>query len=173
MQKVCAGLVSLLLLTACEPDATDSAGSVNGANRPETAKTTTSPTVDAKWRGSMTITPAAASPRQRIALRFPESSFRGLRFSLAAWNGQGWELRYYLLSVTPASESYGLRGSGGPAPGWWRVEDDGGRGWPAIGISGPGPDFVMIPNTASPGAYRLCTANASSSEACALVTVGA
>lgn len=163
MLRICAALVSLFLLTACGPDASVSAGSISGADRPDTADTTRSPTLDAKWRGSMTITPVAASPGQRIALRFPESYRRGVRFSLAAWTGQGWELRYYLVSG---------RGSGSPASEWWSVEDREGRGWPDIGIVGPGPDYVMIPNTAPRGTYRLCTANATVPEACALLTVG-
>lgn len=33
-------------------------------------------------------------------------------------------------------------------------------GWDDIGFEGPGPDFVEVPDTASPGSYRLCTANA-------------
>lgn len=29
-----------------------------------------------------------------------------------------------------------------------------------MGVSGPGPDEVLIPDVATPGQYRLCTANA-------------
>ena len=162
MLKAFVALASLLLLTSCEPDPSVSAGTVTGADRPDTIGTTMSPTLDAKWRGSMTITPATASPGQRIALRFPENNVRGVAFSLAAWNGQGWEVRYYLT---------GGRGSDGPTPQWWSVEDSEGRGWHDIGVRGPGPDDVLIPNTAPSGAYRLCTANARD-EACALLTVG-
>jgi hypothetical protein len=162
MLKVCVALTSLLLLTSCAPDASVSARSVTGADRPDTVDTTMSPTIGAKGRGSMTITPAAASPGQRIALRFPEDYVRGVAFSLADWNGQGWEVRYYLMSG---------RGSGSPTPEWWSVENREGRGWREVGVVGPGPDYVMVPSTAPRGTYRLCTANGRD-EACALLTIG-
>ncbi len=162
MLKVCVALAPLLLLTSCGPDASVSGGSVTGPDRPDTVDTTMSPTLDAKWRGSMTITPTAATPGQRIALRFPDHFSRGVAFSLAAWKGESWEVQYYLTSGP---------GSGSPAPEWWSVEDSEGHGWPDVGIGGPGPDYVMIPNTAPSGTYRLCTANARD-QACELLTIG-
>lgn len=162
MLKVCVALASLLLLTSCGPDASVSGGSVTGADRPDTVGTKMSPTLDAKWRGSMTIAPAAASPGQRIALRFPTNYVRGVAFSLAAWNGESWAVRYYLTSG---------RGSGSPAPQWWSGEDSEGRGWPDVGTVGPGPVYVMVPNIAPRGTYRLCTANARD-QACELLTIG-
>ena len=35
-----------------------------------------------------------------------------------------------------------------------------GYGYPDAGIGGPGPDRVLVPEDAEPGAYRICTANA-------------
>jgi hypothetical protein len=161
MLKICAALLSLFLLTACEADASDRK-KVAGADHPETVETTMRPVLEARWRGTMTITPAAASPGQRIALRFPEAKLRGIAFSLAAWNAEVWEVRYYLISGP---------GSGDITPVWWAVEDSEGRGWPDVGLAGPGPDYVMIPDAAPRGTYRLCTANARD-EACALLTIG-
>jgi len=146
MLKVSVALTSLLLLTACAPD---------------TVHTTMSPTLDAKFQGSITITPAAASPGQRIALRFPENYMRGIGFSLSAWNGQGWEVRYYLTSG---------QNSDSPTPGW--VEAREAPIWTTAGLVGPGPDYVTVPSTAPRGTYRLCTAQNTRDEACALLTIG-
>lgn len=41
----------------------------------------------------------------------------------------------------------------------WRGKSDP-WGWDDIGFSGPGPDIVVVPETADPGTYRFCTANA-------------
>jgi hypothetical protein len=54
-------------------------------------------------------------------------------------------------------------------PTGWTVEDSANRGWEQVGVSGPGPDRVLVPEAASPGDYLLCTAN-SLDEACALLT---
>ena len=43
-------------------------------------------------------------------------------------------------------------------------------GWEQVAISGGGPDRVIVPESASPGDYLLCTANALD-EACALLTL--
>jgi hypothetical protein len=135
---------------------------VAGADRAVTVDKSMSPTLDAQPRRNMTIAPAAASPGQRIALRVPTGYMRGVAYSLAAAKGGSWEVRYYLISG---------RGSGSPAPEWWSVEDSEGHGWPDVGIRGPGPDYVMIPNTALSGKYRLCTANARD-QVCELLTIG-
>jgi len=164
MLKVCLALTSLLLLTSCASDAAGSAGGVTGADRPDTVDTTMSPTLDAKLRGSMTIAPAAASPGQRIALRFPEKYMRGIGFSLAAWNGQGWEVRYYLTSG---------QNSDSPTPGWVEAEEGEAPMWTAAGQVGPGPDYVTVPTIAPKGTYLLCTAqDTGGDEACALLTIG-
>ena len=148
MLKVCVALTSLLLLTACAPD---------------TVHTTMSPTLDAKFQGSITITPAAASPGQRIALRFPENYMRGIGFSLSAWNGQGWEVKYYLTSG---------QDSDSPTQGWSSAEDGEAPIWTLGGVMGPGPDYVMVPSTAPSGTYRLCTAQNGRDEACARLAIG-
>jgi hypothetical protein len=63
------------------------------------------------------------------------------------------------MTVTPASatpESYltsdwGM--SGNYSPTWWTVEDREDRGWEDVGVGGPGPDRVLVPETVSPGDY--------------------
>lgn len=94
--------------------------------------------------------PAAISPGGVVGLTFPEESNRGVLFVLERRVGDSWAHRYDLLSD-------------GPGAGWQRswhpvgaepivVED--------IGVGGPGPDRVPIPETAEPGDYRICTGNA-------------
>ena len=95
-------------------------------------------------------------------MRFPEDHRRGIAFSLSRWSEGRWNLTYYLSSDWGASGDY--------PPTWWTVEDGENRGWEDVGVSGPGPDRVLVPDTAPPGDYLLCTANALD-EACALLTV--
>jgi hypothetical protein len=110
----------------------------------------------------MTLAPTSATPGQEVELRFPSHSQRGIAFSLARWSEDRWDKEYYLTS------NWGTPGD--HAPTWWTVEDSANRGWEQVGISGGGPDRVLVPETASPGDYLLCTANALD-EACALLTV--
>jgi hypothetical protein len=44
-------------------------------------------------------------------------------------------------------------------PTWHRAGDEAAE-VPAIGITGPGPDRVLIPPEAEPGTWRICTGNA-------------
>lgn len=87
-----------------------------------------------------------------IEARFPEGTERGLGWALEEKDDQGWHVRYYLTS-----KSKRLDGQADPS---WRPADGGEPGWDAMGRSGEGPDMLMIPDTAAPGEYRLCTANA-------------
>lgn len=117
------------------------------------------PTLDPKYQGTMTITPAAAAPGAQIRLTYPAGYERGIAFSLADPADEK-KLSYYLTAGREKSK-----------PGWWSATDTGsGRGWPDIGIVGPGPDRLVVPDTAADGTYLLCTANAAT-KACALLTV--
>ena len=120
------------------------------------------PALDAKWRGTMTITPETATPDQQVALNFRSEKVRGIAFSLASRDEEGWTVAYYLTSDGGPS--------GSQSPGWWSVEDSENRGWEDIGIGGPGPDHVIVPDDAPAGVYLLCTEN-SADKACALLTV--
>lgn len=110
----------------------------------------------------MTITPASAEPAQEVELGFPGDSERGIAFSLSQWRDGDWKVAYYLTSDWGKPGDHPL--------GWWPVEDSENRSWVQVGISGAGPDRVLVPDTAKPGDYLLCTANAVD-EACALITV--
>lgn len=120
------------------------------------------PSLDPDLEGTMTVAPASATPGQEVALTFPSDSQRGIAFSLAQWSEGQWDETYYLTSDWGSSGDY--------TPTWWTVEDSENRGWEDVGVSGPGPDRVLVPETAPPGDYLLCTANALD-EACALLTV--
>jgi hypothetical protein len=122
---------------------------------------TGAPTLKADVRGTMTVTPAAAEAGQEVSLRFSPDNVRGIAFSLSSWQDGTWTPLYFLTSDW-GKPSY--------HPGWWRIEDSEDRGWEQVAIEGDGPDRVVVPDAAAPGAYMLCTANAVD-EACALVTV--
>jgi len=110
---------------------------------------------------SMDVSPQRVRPGGQVALRFPDHQMRGIAFALDAWEDGSWQTRFHLtsdggnLNWTPTS---------------WTVDDAEGRAVPDVGVAGPGPDHVVIPESAGVGSYRLCTANALE-EACALVTV--
>jgi heat shock protein HslJ len=124
-----------------------------------------SPTLDGPWQGTMRLEPPTAQPGATVAMHFPPTNSRGVAYSLAPWTGNAWaDPEYYLTS--DGGEQLGW------TPGWWRVDQGENRGWPDIGISGPGPDRVVIPDTAAAGPYLLCTATAVN-KACATLTVDA
>ena len=112
-------------------------------------------------RGAISLTPATPTPGQLVALSFAETNERDVVFSLAARAGQGWTIAYCLTSD-------GGMETGKPT--WRKAGDNEGCGGDDIGIYGPGPDHVIIPDTAPDGNYRLCTANAID-EACSLLKI--
>lgn len=93
--------------------------------------------------------PPAAAPGAVVGLLFPEETSRGILFVLEQRVGETWVHRYSLTSD-------------GPGPGWsmnWQVAGEL-AAVPDIGVGGPGPDRVTIPEVAEPGDYRICTGNA-------------
>jgi hypothetical protein len=98
------------------------------------------------------ISTSPANPGQTIEVRYPEETERGIAWVLEEKDGSIWHARYFLSATTGAYE-----GSGSPI--WWAAGDGEGRGWVDIGIAGPGPDTLIIPDSIRPGTYRLCTAN--------------
>lgn len=96
----------------------------------------------------LVLDPRGAEPGQLVAMRFPEETMRGVAFQLDGRTGEGWEPVAWMTSdgnggepvTVPAfTEGYG-------------VED--------VGVGGPGPDHVRLPDDVPPGDYRICTANA-------------
>lgn len=175
MRPVAAGLVAaLVLLVGCagsselggdpsraQTDATPGSGGTS-PEEGDGDSSPVAPALDAKWRRSMTVNPATAAPGQRVALFFGSEKVRGIAFSLAAWDEEGWAVAYHLTSDRGSPRSH--------SPDWWSVEDGEGRGVVDVGVGGPGPDHVVVPDSAPAGDYLLCTAN-SADQACALLTV--
>lgn len=100
-------------------------------------------------------------PGDRVNVRWPGEDLRGIAYSLDSWTGSEWKTAYYVSAVS--------RGVDGAEPTWWDA-DEPDRGWVDIGVGGPGPDIAVVPETAEPGEYRLCTAN-SLEQSCVLLTV--
>jgi hypothetical protein len=97
---------------------------------------------------SMVADREMAAPGEVVELRFPDQMVRGIMFVLEQEVGSTWVYRYLLLSD-----------ANGGVPQWFgadredvAVED--------VGMGGPGPDRVVIPDVAEPGSWRLCTGNA-------------
>jgi hypothetical protein len=104
------------------------------------------------------LDPANAAPGQLVAMRFPEQTSRGVAFQLDRRTADGWTPVAWMTSdgnggepaTVPAfTEGYG-------------VED--------VGVGGPGPDHVRLPDDVSPGDHRICTANAGE-DFCALLEI--
>lgn len=129
-----ASLVVMALLAACSAATPSSQPSV-------------SESAGAVPAGAMVVEPAHARPGQLVAARFPGGWDRGILFALDAQAGDGWDRRWMLISD----------GSGGE-PLWFPSGQD--VAVEAIGVAGPGPDHLLIPDVAEPGTYRVCTANA-------------
>ena len=106
---------------------------------------------DAEMRPDLlVIEPARAAPGDVVALTFPDETTRGILFVLDQRVGDTWATRFYLRS-------------NGPGEGWemsWQAADAQGVAVEDIGVGGPGPDQVPIPEPAEPGEYRICTGNA-------------
>lgn len=93
------------------------------------------------------VSPESAKPGQLVALTFPQSSPRGIAFQITTESDPA-KVLYYLSSDW---------GGSGHRPTWGVP---GNYGWVDVGISGPGPDHVIVPDPLPDGRYRLCTANA-------------
>ena len=110
-------------------------------------------------------TPSDVAPGELVELTFPTELSRGAPWYLSKWRDTAWSEPLYLVV---ASQRNGYN-SDGPD---WRVVSDDCCGWDDIGFGGPGPDIVVVPDTADPGDYRFCTANAADGTYCVNVAVG-
>lgn len=97
----------------------------------------------------LVLQPATARLGELVEMHFPQETMRGVAFQLDRRTERGWEMVYWLTSD----------GNGGE-PTSIRVGAEGDYGWPDVGVGGPGPDRVLIPDGIEPGSYRVCTANA-------------
>ena len=94
--------------------------------------------------------PATARPGQEVELYFPEETGRGIAYELDRQVDDGWETTHRMTAATA---------DGGGVPRTVPV-GTAGYGYPDIGVGGPGPDTVVLPDDLAPGDYRICTANA-------------
>ena len=94
--------------------------------------------------------PARVAPGDVLSLTFPEETMRGVHFVLESQARGTWFHVFDLVAV----------GEGMLEPESWSVAGSDGHGVPDIGIVGPGPDRVRIPDVAEPGTWRICTGNA-------------
>lgn len=108
--------------------------------------------------------PATVTAGSLVELRFPEETFRGAPWHMTEWSGSTWQRDPTYLLIADA-EGYDCSACPlwyGPGETW---------GWEDIGLSGPGPDTVRIPDVAPAGHYRLCSANTGDEVYCVQVTV--
>jgi hypothetical protein len=99
---------------------------------------------------SMVADREAAAPGDIVELSFPDEMTRGVWFVLEREVGSSWDYRYDLTSD-------------GPGPDWpmdWQVAGGEAFAVEDIGVGGGGPDRVILPETAEPGTWRICTGNA-------------
>jgi hypothetical protein len=108
-------------------------------------------TPDARVRpDQIVVEPAQAEPGEIVGVSFPDEMTRGILFVLERQTAEGWLPAFFLTSD-------------GPGEGWemtWSPPGGAGLAVEDIGVGGPGPDHVIIPEVAEPGTYLLCTANA-------------
>lgn len=96
----------------------------------------------------LVLEPAEAAPGTVVAMQFPQHTSRGVAFQLDALVDGGWVPQYWMTAVQ----------EGQPRPAV-RVGTQG-YGTDDVGVGGPGPDRVLLPEDVPPGQYRICTANA-------------
>ena len=108
--------------------------------------------VDAQMRPDLMVaTPDPAAPDETVELTFPEETSRGVAFVLERQLPDGsWDHVYFLIASR--ADGPDIR------PEWFPADQP--PNWSAGGVVGPGPDRVVVPATAEPGDYRICTANA-------------
>lgn len=95
----------------------------------------------------MRVQPDVVEAGERVEVQFADGVTRGVAFVLELRVEGAWALAYWMTS---APESQG-------SPSWGPAEED--WQWIDLGVSGPSPDLLEIPETVKPGIYRICTAN--------------
>ncbi|HEU5326208.1 MAG TPA: hypothetical protein VFV59_10035 [Candidatus Limnocylindria bacterium] len=133
MRRLAAALLVGATLAGC--------GSVIPAGTPHDATAVFRP-------ASMVADRETAAPGDVVELGFPDQMVRGIMFVLEREVGSTWVYRYLLISDANGGE-----------PQWYPADRDD-VAVEDVGIAGPGPDRVVIPDVAEPGSWRLCTGNA-------------
>lgn len=150
LHRVLVVFLALGALTSCSGDASRDAA-------PDRAEAP--PSQD----GAVVAAPATAQPGQQIDLRFPTEIERGVCWLMSEREGTGWaDPQYHLVSAPDGYDN-------DQAPSWTPQGED----WECdfIGISGPGPDPIVLPATAAPGEHRLCAANTGGDHYCTTIRI--
>jgi hypothetical protein len=144
------------LMLGCSSSADDAGEKADAGG---SASTATIPTLDPALDRRIEIDQRAYRPGDRLLAHWPGAEVRGIAYSLDKWTGEDWATEYYITAVQRPTHD----------PSWWS-KDEKGHLWADIGVGGLGPDIAIVPDVADPGAYRLCTANASK-QSCVMLTV--
>ncbi len=96
----------------------------------------------------MVADPTRPSNGEVVELTFPRETMRGIAFVLERQENGVWQYLYDMVSD-----------ANGGAPHTVPALSQG-FGYDDVGVGGPGPDRVRIPEDAEAGRYRICTANA-------------
>lgn len=107
----------------------------------------------------LVVEPPVAGPGTEVALRFPQETSRGIAFQLDRRTADGWETTHWMSSDANGEQYQDTVAAG--TEGYGVID---------VGVGGPGPDGVVLPDDVEPGEYRICTANAGD-EFCALLEV--
>jgi hypothetical protein len=109
-------------------------------------------------------TPTAVDPGETVALTFPTEVDRGTpwyMYSTSSSTAWADDPSYLLIATSGGYDCGGCQR--------WVAAGDG-FGWDHIRFSGPGPDSIIIPDTAS-GLYRVCSANERNASLCFQILV--
>ncbi len=135
---------------------TTAATDVVGSNGPFDPDATVHPEL-------MVVEPSVVVPGEDVRVTYPGGRERGIAYVLERSDDGSLHTTHLM---TAANDSPDLAGR---EPAWAEFGTPG-HGWEDIGISGPGPDALVIPPSALAGDYRICTAN-SVENICAEITV--
>lgn len=145
-------------VTVLEPNA-ESSFRADDAGQGDSAPRSTDPSVPGASDELMIIIPANPSPGEFVEAIFPNETPRGTYFVLQEQHSGDWKNRYYLFSDANGGEPDFV--SFQDVPTNFSV--------PAVRVSGPGPDRLLVPTDISEGQYRICTLARES--LCALITL--
>jgi len=107
----------------------------------------------------MAVDPDPAAPGELVSLTFPEQTMRGIAFVLQRRIDGGWETSHLMTSNANGVDYMDTAPVDTEA---FDVID--------VGIGGPGPDSVRLPDGLAAGEYRICTDNAGD-EFCAQIQI--
>jgi hypothetical protein len=104
-----------------------------------------------------------------VELRFPDGYVRGVGYYLSRRDGNGWSAPLYALTAALGGGDHDCPAPGRRCPSWTPIEEA--QDWFDEGFIGPGPDWIVIPDDALPGRYRVCEAQAGDHPYCAELDV--